>query len=260
MLFNWYKSSWPAKLLLFGEYAVLDGCMGLGMQIPEFYLKVDISKHVTSTIPIGYGLGSSAALCLAMFELTEKELFPHGPTFGERFDLLREMESTYHASSSGVDLLICAALGPVLIDMGNRNVPKVYTAEVRQPIQLALIDAGSRRESNSSFIPKVLHRLKDHLKWDRYKTLTTSGIEAILSGDWDVLSQVIEELRIIQCEVGMLPAAVDRCLEKSSGVLGWKAIGAGGGGVVLVFGQNGFELSPEIKKESVMWRGSVGGF
>lgn len=263
MPFDWHKTRWPAKLLLFGEYTVLDGCMGLGIQIPKFSLQVDGSKHVTSTIPIGHGLGSSAALCLAMFELTEKESFPNGLTFEERFGLLRKMESVYHTSSSGVDLLICAATGPVLIDMDNRHVPKVHSAEIRPPVELALIDVGSRQESNSRFIPRVLHRFKndpqDSQKWERYKTLTASGIEAFLSGNTDVLGQALTQIREIQCKVGMLAPELGQKLENSSGVWGWKAIGAGGGGSVLVFGQKDFELSPDVRKESVLWRGSVGG-
>ena len=292
MSFDWYKSRWPAKLLLFGEYTVLDGCVGLGIQIPEFYLKTtfvhnmvfdysdDICKlwrvvslgrefkpkkslAIDSSIPIGYGLGSSAALCLSVLSLTEKEFFPHGLTFGERFDLLRKMEAVYHTSSSGVDLLICAATGPVLINMEDRNTPKIYSANINKQVEIALLDIGPRKEFNSSFIPKVLHRFKNdtqnNQKWERYKVLTNSGIEAFLSGDRNILSGVLTELRKIQYEVGTLTPEMEKGLEMSSGVLGWKAIGAGGGGVVLVFGEVGFQLPSAIKKASVLWRGVGGG-
>lgn len=134
---------YPAKILLFGEYTVLEGGSAFAIPTSRFdgywsfnnengfdlapfldYLKalqkegrlewsLDIAKFedaiknglsFQSNIPVGYGLGSSGALSAAVYD-----------TFAEEKDddlqklksIFAQLESFFHGSSSGIDPLIC---------------------------------------------------------------------------------------------------------------------------------------------------------
>ncbi|MGI9159348.1 MAG: mevalonate kinase family protein [Saprospiraceae bacterium] len=128
----------PAKLLLFGEYVLLLGAPALAMPVaafsghwrksadrpcphpidPDFVrsealaragvcrakLEADLQSGLCfeSTIPTGYGLGSSGALCAAIYSryVRKKET---DPTLLK--DIFAGMESWFHGQSSGLDPL-----------------------------------------------------------------------------------------------------------------------------------------------------------
>lgn len=271
-LFNWNKSVWPAKLVLFGEYAVLGGGEALGMQVPELKLQVryatssdanllpmDLTARlwtamsfasqrqppapfaIESTIPISYGLGSSAALCLALMSIAEKELYPRGLALEERFALLKNMETIFHTASSGVDPMICAAQGPLVVRAKDMALPTFYTASVLRPMGLVLLDVGPKQETNASLIPKIVYKLQQRdassrlSRWSHYKELTYRGIDSLVVGRHTELKDILAELRRLQIDVGMLDQDVEEVVQNWPGVMGWKAIGAGGGGAVVVF-------------------------
>src|SRR5687768_11099980 len=130
----------PAKLLLFGEYTVLNGSQALSIPmpkwsgkwskneesrqmslIPDYYQwlsKVELADDQTfeqlvkefeegwffeSTVPIGYGLGSSGAYVAGVYDR-----YFHKPDhdFEKTSDKLAQMEAYFHGSSSGMDPLV----------------------------------------------------------------------------------------------------------------------------------------------------------
>jgi mevalonate kinase len=283
MSVDFEKTAWPAKLLIFGEYVILDGGMALGMPLTDFSLQVksvdsntplfssDIQKvwnvltlnkeqsppHalvIDSTIPIGQGLGSSAALCLALYQWGVSEKRVANRSFEERYALLRQMESVYHESSSGVDILIAAATGPVVLEMG--RIPKVHTTQMRGKIWLNLIDVGKRKEKNRSWIPKVLRKFKENSEvWSSYALHTSAGIESMVSGSHSELNRVLTELRNAQEKVGILSVDLHAALPNEKSILGWKAVGAGGGGLVLMFSTEKIEANAQ--PFPLIWQGTT---
>ncbi|MEM9545126.1 MAG: hypothetical protein AAGA77_04090 [Bacteroidota bacterium] len=147
------EKKYNSKVLLFGEYTVLNGTRALAVpfnkfsgswiykrnhpsaleiqRLKQYLLKVyydgnldnfdfDDLEYQTakglafeSTIPQGYGLGSSASVTAAVFDgfRKEKELL----TINELRKALGLIESCYHGSSSGLDPLVCFLNQPVLI-------------------------------------------------------------------------------------------------------------------------------------------------
>ncbi|MBC8045595.1 MAG: mevalonate kinase, partial [Fimbriimonadaceae bacterium] len=134
---------YPAKLLLFGEYAILSGNDALAIPYPEYYatwikatpknykfisliepfilylhqrfpfdfdfnkLKADINEGfcLESSIPYGYGLGSSATCVAAIYDLycTNKI---NDRNLAELQEYLGKMENYFHSKSSGFDPLV----------------------------------------------------------------------------------------------------------------------------------------------------------
>ena len=154
------EQSFNSKILLFGEYSIIQDSMGLTLPYNEFngkltfnenekkeqfviesnehlvefanYLqkllvskqlecdfdidsfKNDIKKgmYFQSTIPQGFGVGSSGALVAAVYgkytkNKIEIDSAPNKETILNLKAILAKMESHFHGSSSGVDPLIC---------------------------------------------------------------------------------------------------------------------------------------------------------
>src|SRR5690606_22873693 len=147
-----------SKVLLFGEYSVIQHSMALCIPYPLFegklrfpreknknvdaelkafcqYLKkmpksggidtksfeFDLGQGLFfhSTIPQGFGVGSSGALVAAVYDRYAKEKLPLNELSGLK-DLFAAMESHFHGSSSGVDPLI-SYLGRSLLIHGKKD-------------------------------------------------------------------------------------------------------------------------------------------
>ncbi|MFN5236819.1 MAG: mevalonate kinase, partial [Bacteroidota bacterium] len=153
--------TYPSKLLLFGEHILLQGGSALAIPLhrfsgfwqPEgtplpaeimaklrlfansthldsidhldagrFASELELGLSLQSDIPVGYGLGSSGALCAAVYDryCTSKT-----DDLAELKLIFSGMESFFHGSSSGIDPLTSYLDKPLLI----RNKTDVFAAE-----------------------------------------------------------------------------------------------------------------------------------
>jgi len=251
----------PAKLLLFGEYTVINGGSALAIPfskysgcwkqqeqsslIPFFeYLKtlngcdeslidqaIKQNWVFASDIPLGYGLGSSGSLSAAaydaFFTLKTTELL-------NLKNLLAEIESYFHGKSSGLDPLTSYTNKAVHIEIGQINT----IAPSPLPEQLTLYDSGIPR-NGKPFIKYYLDRLE--LDKTFYKIVSTLSklnkciIREFVNGE-DV-SQSFFEISSLQYEFfqNMIPEAVLKDWKRGldSGQYAMKLSGAGGGGYFL---------------------------
>ena len=154
-----------SKVLLFGEYSVIQNSMALSIPYSLFegrltfrrdntavvdpelkafslYLKqlieaeqllfnFDITSFefgisqglfFDSTIPQGYGVGSSGALVAAIFDRYEQEVHS-SLDISKLKKIFSQMESHFHGASSGVDPLISYLNSPILIKSKNELGP-----------------------------------------------------------------------------------------------------------------------------------------
>lgn len=172
----------PAKVLLFGEHSILRGSKALAMplwekgcewqqggnlaqqgglpglvqyleaQLPSHYdlqqMREDLARgwYVASDIPVGYGLGSSAALCVAVFERYATDegqaaLRLQGPKV-----YFAQLESYFHGTSSGTDPLIIYERGSLLLHPDG-TFETVELPTLPPGWQLFLLDTGQARET-----------------------------------------------------------------------------------------------------------------
>lgn len=139
----------PGKWVLAGEHAVLRGGAAIVVPYPEVKLRLTAgagsevepaslapwlrevaARHlpgqpigairVESTIPLGAGLGSSAALSVAV----ARWLRARGVAEAEDlFTFARELEAKFHGASSGMDIAAVLAEGPILYRRGEPPEP-----------------------------------------------------------------------------------------------------------------------------------------
>jgi mevalonate kinase len=169
-----------SKILLFGEYSVIQNSMGLSIPFNQFEGMLDFADLKTATefqqasnkslrkfyvylrrkqflgelladlnllrlredlkkglffdsnIPQGFGVGSSGALCAALYDLYAINKISRDTITKDQMPELKkifsQMESYFHGTSSGMDPLICYLNMPVLIEnrssLGTIDLPK----------------------------------------------------------------------------------------------------------------------------------------
>lgn len=275
-----FERIFPAKVLLFGEYTVLHGGEALAIPFPKFfakwiktseidhrlidflaYLKDCISLEpyicrdkiasldtalqdgliLQSTIPMGYGLGSSASVCAAVLSAIQKEDIISDEDL--RF-IFSEMEAYYHGTSSGIDPFVPFYQKAIKIQEEKisfcvlpTSMPNVYLFDSLIPRKgKQLINwYNSRRVEGSDF----------YRSCEQLKSINQSIIS---SEDRDIIKD-LKELTSLQLQslAHFIPEKI-RALWKISldqNLAYFKLCGAGGGGMFLVLSPNRIEDYPE---------------
>lgn len=267
-----------SKLLLFGEYTIINGSRALAIPYPPYsghwaratrpddrlqvfaaYLArqpelqavlslSDFSKDVEagwyfhSNIPVGYGLGSSGALCAAVYDRyartpIEREDRARFPELKRQLAL---MEGHFHGSSSGTDPLICYLGYPVKLG------PSFFIEQVTLPemTQLAhhffLLDTGISR-STGPLVRIYLEHCRDEDYAQSVEQvlmpLVDRIIEDFLTANWNHVEQGMVAISQFQWQYfqEMIPADLKEIWRYGldTGDYALKLCGAGGGGCLI---------------------------
>jgi len=266
---------YPAKLLLFGEYSVLEGASAIAFPLDTYsgkwgkgslsagaqdffkFLKsfdfLDAAKidwfldqdfTFVSTIPVGYGLGSSGALSAACFDAF-KNTEPESPELLQ--SKLAGIESYFHGQSSGLDPL-CSYLDSCIIKTSDSvSVRK----SVSLPGDLFLIDSG-RSRSTAVLVELFKQKLEDE-NFEKavlsLKTLGDRAIDALINDDFALFKSCFLEISKLQLMhfKEMIITDIEGLWKEgwASGDYFIKLSGAGGGGFYLGYGR------PELNKNII---------
>ncbi len=212
----------------------------------EFSFKPTLAVSITSEIPQGAGLGSSAstmvALTAAIARLHSLRL---GPEELARLSMAGEQQ--IHGRPSGIDPAICALGGVILFKRGDR--PKKVTYKGRRTL---LLSFSGKRRSTKRQITRV-SSVKDAFP-SLFAGLTESASEVSLmaaerltDGDMKGLGRLLSFNHAVLSTLGVSNESLDKLvdLSLSLGSYGAKLTGAGGGGSVLA-------VAPEAKEKSIM--------
>lgn len=203
--------------------------------------KLSEGLYFESNIPVGYGLGSSGALCAAVYDTfctNDKVESTENARFSELRKALAQIESFFHGTSSGTDPLICYLNQPVLLLPSGQ----VQTVKIPQEAELTffLLDTKIPR-STGPMVQYFLERCADPTFAEKVTTElvghTNSAIAAFLQAEWTHLFEDVTEISRFQMVhlPGMTPdhfhAVWKKGLQGNSYRL--KMCGAGGGGFIL---------------------------
>ena len=277
MKYQHYSVEVPGKWVLSGEHAVLKGGLAVALPHSHFRLGlrfhpqtvgelltsppeakelasalidqvfllagcVDIPRpqgllEIQSTIPYGAGLGSSAALCVALVRWLSGPLDIEPARVTE---IATRLEDRFHGKSSGMDIAVTSLAVPISyrIENGQRMVEPI---QVKTLPRLTFHDTGLRKKTNDAilkvdrFRAENIERGKElDLRMNQASLLAVSALE----GRVPMLSTLAEAMKLGQScfkEWSLVPEVGIEIEAKlfQEGAKAVKLTGAGGGGFLV---------------------------
>jgi mevalonate kinase len=202
--------------------------------------------RIDSAIPLGRGLGSSAAIATAIVrslfsiygqKLSQKELF-----------YLVQIAETYaHGNPSGIDMAGVSSQYPIWFQKGEDILP----IKSVQPLYMVVADTGRTGDTHTavSNVRKkyVLEPEKIQKSLDEIEKIAEAAKDSLLKGDMYLLGKLLnsnqQELMTLGVSDGGLNALID--IARNAGALGAKLTGGGLGGCMIA-------LAPSLEKAKVI--------
>jgi mevalonate kinase len=185
---------------------------------------------VDAGIPARAGLGSSAALAVAMARAAATA----GTDDATLLAAVGEAEAVFHGSPSGIDAAaaLCGGVGRFRKGEGWRPVP------VRRRIRLCVGLSGRPRDTRAQVeaVGRLCARTPVARRFiDALSEAAEAGIEALALGDIDALGRLFDLAHGALAGLGVSSPELDTLVHaaRAVGAIGAKLTGAGGGGAVI---------------------------
>lgn len=195
------------------------------------------AKHwrivATSTLPAQAGLGSSAALSVAV---TRALAAAHGerPDVAEIESRAAAGERCFHDTPSGIDVAVAARGGLGVFDRESG-----YVRLDAAPLEIVVGLTGEPRQTREQVNRVAAERDRDRAATDaRLETLgelARKGAGALTAGDHAALGGFFAEAQAVLAGLGVSSPGIDEMIgaATAAGAIGAKLTGAGGGGAVI---------------------------
>jgi len=289
-----------SKILLFGEYGIIEDSKGLSIpynffngalkisessdeeakksnlilsQFSAFLKTLDIDldlnsfdNHIKkgmyfdSSIPKGYGVGSSGALVAAVYEkYANNKITVLENLTREKLLLLKEifskMESFFHGKSSGLDPLNSYLSIPILIKSKNDiNVTGIPSQKSNGSGAVFLLDSG-QTGSTAPMVNIFMEKMKKegfrNMLNSQFIKHTNICVDSFLNGDLNNLFKSTKKLSQVVFEnfKPMIPKEFHNLWKKGidNGSYFLKLCGSGGGGYILGFAPDIEEAKKDLE-------------
>jgi mevalonate kinase len=275
---------YPGKIILFGEYTVINGGEVLAipasftearwssrsgnfdidtsllafatylikhdfpfLDIPLMIEEINSGLFLKSTIPQGYGAGSSGALVAAVFDRYNK--YNNQFSLKEIKGVFSQMESFFHGKSSGIDPLVSFFNQPLRIGIEGIELLDNDFSELLK--KFYIIDSGIAKNT-----AEYVDIFKNNMKDDQFRSHVQSLSELvrkaincmIIDQDASTFVRVINKISELQWNNfrPMIPLPIKplwkKCLKRQDTAI--KLCGSGGGGYFLAYTSNPDILGP----------------
>lgn len=190
--------------------------------------------HLESTIPVGTGMGASAALCVAMsrwfcaqkmIDLSQCNVFA------------KELEHLFHGKSSGLDIAGVAAEGGIYFQAGNtvpiqqKIYPKFFLSSCKQIgiTSHCINQVQSLWDKNTKLAEQIDRQMVEAVEEAR-NALENSNVDALV-----LLTKAIKKAGDCFFQWGLVSEGLQQHMNRliAEGALAVKPTGSGGGGYVL---------------------------
>ncbi|MBC36211.1 MAG: mevalonate kinase [Bacteroidetes bacterium] len=234
------------------------------IDIEAFEYDLENGLYFESTIPQGFGIGSSGALCAAIYDRYGKNKIPTDRNINKKDivklrSLFSTMESYFHGVSSGIDPLNCYLRFPVLIKGKNElDTVGIPRNKHNKDGAIFLINTGSPGKTG----PLVNLFFEKCKQYSFYKAIkedmipyNDQCIKSLIKGETHEFFKNLKSLSkfLLKNLRPMIPDAfVDiwkQGLESRAYYL--KLCGSGGGGFLLGFTEDLELARKELKKHNV---------
>jgi hydroxymethylglutaryl-CoA reductase len=252
------------KVILLGEHGVVYGRHALALPIPdavsvnvthssklshnlpaEFVDVIldelgidDKAWHISidSQLPFGKGLGSSAAVAVAIVRAFDKLL-----RLGldeERVNAIAfASEKLAHGTPSGIDNTLATFAKPILFRNAGGLRFELVDINTPPPLVIAWGDETGRTSEQVAGVRKRREHAKAHFDslFDEMDRLSRQGAELLQAAKWQELGSLMNICHGLLNAIGVSTPELERMvtLARQSGASGAKLTGAGGGGSIV---------------------------
>ena len=235
------------NLLKFYTYLSKLDYNGLSFRLDDLKSDLDNGMYFDSSIPQGYGVGSSGALVASIYDqyandkitvlenLTRDKLL----TLKETFSV---MESFFHGKSSGLDPLNSYLSLPILINSKTNIEPAGIPSQKKGKGAVFLLDSemiGETEPMVNIFMNKMKNEGFRKMLNEEFVTYTDACIDDFLHGNVKSLFGNVKQLSkiVLKNFKPMIPTAFHKVWEHGINTNDYylKLCGSGGGGYILGF-------------------------
>lgn len=211
----------------------------------------NIEINISSTIPVASGLGSGAAVTVALTRALSSHLkFPMNDEEVNAFAY--EIEKLHHGTPSGIDNTVITYAKPVYFIKGQL----IEIFKVGLPFTIVIADTGVSAPTKESVgdVRKLWEA--DQAKWervfDRVGSIVEEARRAIESGTWNLLGAWMNENHRLLQQMTVSSPELDTLVSAAlnAGALGAKMSGGGRGGnmIALVADSNADAVASALKQ------------
>lgn len=194
----------------------------------------NLEIHISSTIPVASGLGSGAAVTVALIRALAS--FLSHPMTDEEVNLFAyEIEKIHHGTPSGIDNTVVTYAKPVYFVKGR----PIETLRVGAPFTVVIGDTGLPAPTKESVADVRKLWEADKAKWedvfDKVGEIARSAREKIERGKTKELGELMNRNHELLQAMTVSSPALDRLVEaaRRAGARGAKLSGGGRGGNMI---------------------------
>lgn len=203
--------------------------------------------RVRTDLPIGRGMGSSAALAVALVRALA-DARSESPTDDAVEEAAMPLERAFHGNPSGLDVALSARGG---IARYRRGPPKRLDPLPVPGWSVVVLDSGEAGNTADLVAGVAARRPGVDRALDRIGALVSEA-EGVLQ-DPAALGPLLDENHALLREIGVCTPQLDALVElaRRAGARGAKLSGAGGGGVVLALVDDAAPVLAECAKQGI---------
>lgn len=201
--------------------------------------------RISSTIPVASGLGSGAAVTVALVRALAAHLtFPL--TDEEVNAFAYEIEKIHHGTPSGIDNTVITYAKPVYFVKGQ----PIETFKVGAPFTIVIADTGIPAPTKQSVADVRKLWESDKAKWEhvfeQVGEIASAARKNIETGAWNELSGLMNQNHALLQKMTVSSPELDQLVEaaRNAGALGAKLSGGGRGGNMIALVEK--EKAPAI--------------
>lgn len=223
----------------------------IGIVMRELNVYKNCKIEVSSKIPTGAGIGSSAsravALTLGLSKFLGKDLSKE-----EVNKIAYEIEKLIHGTPSGGDNSACCYGGLIWFrKLENGFEIKPLSNEINYKLKDFILVYTKKPEKTTGELVQHVKNLNENyrnLRIKRIGELAKEMLKALKRNDIEIIKEIINEDQKLLAELGVSCKEIDKLCKEVKNIGGAaKLCGAGGGGIVLCYHEDKEKLKKVIK-------------
>jgi mevalonate kinase len=197
----------------------------------------DLEVTINLDIPIGAGLGSSAAVTVATI-LSSSKLNGITLTMDEIAKLAHQVELEVQGAASPIDTTLSTHGGIIYL---SRDAGEIIKIDVNTEIPI-VIGYTSQRGNTGKLVESVRQKMESHPQvmipiLNSIEALTNGAREAMIMGDHKMIGEFMNINHGLLDAIGVNTEELSKMVfvARKSGAMGSKLTGAGGGGSIIAY-------------------------